>query len=130
MSLLKRVGFYLVGVSIGLIFLAYFFREKRAEFCYLPNCRTLKSIRTQEKIEFSPYIQQLLDNKTISKEQIDSILTYGEVNFSKSNVDRTQDLSEEKCSTYFINGEINKEPTELVVKNCRFKAEILEINKN
>ncbi|MCM5663189.1 DUF4258 domain-containing protein [Galbibacter mesophilus] len=128
MSLLKRVGFYLVGVSLGLIFLAYFFREKRAEFCYLPNCRTLKSIRTQEKIEFSPSVQQLLDNNTISEEQLDSLLTFGEVNFSKSDVDRTQSLSEEKCSTYYIDGQINNKPTELVVKNCRFKAEILDID--
>lgn len=74
-------------------------------------------------------MQQLLDNNTISKEQIDSVLTNGKVNFSKSEVDRTQDLSQEKCSTYFIDGKVNNEPIELVVKNCRFQAEIIRINK-
>ncbi|MEH6704476.1 MAG: DUF4258 domain-containing protein [Galbibacter orientalis] len=129
MPLIKRIGFYLIGLSLGLIFLAYFFKEKRAEFCYLPNCRTLKAIRTQEEINFSSKIQQLIDNNTISEEQIDSVLTYGEVNFSKSNIDREQTNSEDKCSTYYIDGEINNEPVELVVKNCKFVADILDVSK-
>ncbi|MEL4308672.1 DUF4258 domain-containing protein [Joostella sp. CR20] len=128
MPLLKRVGFYLIGLALGLIFLAYFFREKRAEFCYLPNCRTLKSIRTQETINFAPNMQQLIDNKTISEEQIDSVLTYGEVNFSKSDINRDQ-AAEDRCSTYYIDGKINNEPVELVVKNCKFVADILDLNK-
>ena len=95
----------------------------------MPNCRTLKAIRTQEEVNFSPKIQQLIDNNTISEEQIDSVLTYGEVNFSKSNIDREQTNSEDKCSTYYIDGEINNEPVELVVKNCKFVADILDVSK-
>ncbi|MCF8714158.1 DUF4258 domain-containing protein [Joostella atrarenae] len=129
MPLIKRFGFFFIGLALGLIFLAYFFKEKRAEFCYLPNCRTLKSIRTQEKINFAPNMQQLLDNKTITEEQIDSVLTYGDVNFDKSDIARSQTSSEDKCSTYYINGKINNEPVELVVKNCKFVADILDIKK-
>lgn len=129
MSLFKRFGFYLFGVCLGLIFVAYFFKEKRAEFCYLPNCRTLKTIRTQDTLGYSVAIQSLIDNQSIVKENIDSILTYGEVNFSKSNIDRSEVSPSDNCNTYYIDGFINKKPVELVVYNCKFSAEVQELNK-
>ncbi|MCX2680798.1 DUF4258 domain-containing protein [Galbibacter sp. EGI 63066] len=127
MPLLKRIGFFLIGVSIGIVFLAYFFREKRAEFCYLPNCRTLKTIRTQDVVNYSPKMQQLIDNNTVTLEQIDSVLTFGDVNFSKSDIARKRDTKGEKCSTYYIDGNINNKPIELVVENCDTVAEIAQI---
>lgn len=129
MSLFKRFGFYLFGVCLGLIFVAYFFKEKRAEFCYLPNCRTLKTIRTQDTLAYSPKIQYLIDNKSIVKENIDSILTYGEVDFTKSKIDRSDVTPTESCNTYYINGYINNEPVELVVYNCKFSAEVKGLNQ-
>src|SRR5699024_1809240 len=118
MSLFKRFGFYLFGVCLGLIFVAYFFKEKRAEFCYLPNCRTLKTIRTQDTLSYSPAIESLIENQKIAKENIDSILTFGEVNFSKSKIDRSEVSPNENCNTYYIEGYINNQPVELVVYNC------------
>ncbi|EKF56032.1 hypothetical protein I215_03775 [Galbibacter marinus] len=129
MSLFKRFGFYLFGVCLGLIFVAYFFKEKRAEFCYLPNCRTLKTIRTQDTLSFSPSVQSLIDNKKILEENIDSILTYGSVNFTKSKIDRSDVSSFEVCNTYYIDGYVNKQPVELVVYNCKFSAEIQKLNR-
>lgn len=130
MSLFKRFGFYLFGVCLGLIFVAYFFKEKRAEFCYLPNCRTLKTIRTQDTLSYSASIQSLIDNKSIVKENIDSILTYGDVNFTKSKIDRSEvSPSEKNCNTYYIDGYINNELVELVVYNCKFSAEVQKLNK-
>ncbi len=128
MSLFKRFGFYLFGVCLGLIFVAYFFKEKRAEFCYLPNCRTLKTIRTQDTLSYNPAIQFLIDNKEIQEENIDSILTYGKVNFSKSNIDRSDVSSSDVCNTYYIDGYINNKPVELVVYNCKFSAEVQALN--
>jgi len=46
MPLLKRIGYYLGGFSLGLIILAFFFKKKEVEFCYAPNCRVLKYIRS------------------------------------------------------------------------------------
>lgn len=128
MSLFKRFGFYLFGVCLGLIFVAYLFKEKKAEFCYLPNCRTLKTIRTQDTLTYSVEIQNLMDNRKVAKENIDSILTYGEVNFSKSSIDRSEGSPTEKCNTYYVDGYINNEPVELVVYNCKFSAEIRGLN--
>jgi len=66
MAFIKRLGWYLVGVSIGLVFLAFILKKKSGEegidFCYLPNCRVLKDIRSKtfmgililEKVKLSP----------------------------------------------------------------------------
>lgn len=110
-----------------MIFVAYLFKEKNAEFCYLPNCRTLKTIRTQDTITFNSKVQMLLDNQKVAQENIDSILTYGEVNFSKSSIDRSEGSPTEKCNTYYIEGFINNQPIELVVYNCKFSAEIKDL---
>lgn len=128
MSLFKRFGFYLFGVCLGLIFVFYLFKEKKAEFCYLPNCRTLKTIRTQDTLSYSASIQALIDNQRIVKENIDSILTYGDVNFSKSKIDRSDVATNANCNTYYIDGYINNEPVELVVYNCKFSAEVQKLN--
>ena len=51
MAFLKRLGWYLVGLSIGLVFLVFFLKKKTQdtglEFCYLPNCRVLKDLRSK-----------------------------------------------------------------------------------
>lgn len=81
MSLIKRIGFYLIGFSLGLVFLAFFFKEKRTEFCYLPNCRVLKEIRSKE-LTFTPEIQLLIDNNTITLEDF-KILFWKEILISQ-----------------------------------------------
>ena len=51
MEFLKRLGFYMIGLAIGIVFLAFFLKKKSeetgTEFCYFPNCRTLKDIRSK-----------------------------------------------------------------------------------
>jgi len=51
MGFIKRLGWYLLGLSVGLIFLVFFLKKKSDEtgvsFCYLPNCRVLKDIRSK-----------------------------------------------------------------------------------
>lgn len=109
MSIVKRVGFYLIGFSIGVALLAYFFREKRAEFCYFPNCRVLKEIRTKE-LEFSKSYTN--DSTYTVKEIKESILKNGEVDFGKSKVHTTP------CKTYIIEGIIRKNKVTLDVELC------------
>jgi len=47
MSLLKRLGWYLGGFSVGLIILSVFLKKKNAEFCYGIDCRILKNIKSK-----------------------------------------------------------------------------------
>ena len=63
MAFLKRLGFYLIGFSIGLVFLFFFLKKKSdetgASFCYLPNCRVLKELRSKP-LAYSKQIDQMI----------------------------------------------------------------------
>lgn len=104
MGLLKRIGFYLGGFALGLIIVAFIFRGKDTEFCYSPNCRVLKNIRSK-KIQYP---------NTIRKDSllVNTILTEGNVVFSESDTKSTP------CKTYIIEEDNKKEPLKITVKNC------------
>ena len=120
MPLIKRLGYFFIGLSLGIIFLTFFLKGKNAEFCYLPDCRVLKDIRKKEII-FSPEINQLIDNKTITKETIIDILNNGDVLFSKS------DTEARPCKKYVIEGMNNDNTVELSIDNCMEKAVVKSI---
>ncbi|WP_149275904.1 DUF4258 domain-containing protein [Pareuzebyella sediminis] len=124
MAFLKRLGFYLVGLSIGIVFLTLFLKKKSdetgTEFCYFPNCRTLKSIRSKP-MSFSEEVNKLIVNQKLDSVDIMAVLHHGDVNFSKS------DTQSVPCKTYYINGVIRSKQVSLTVKNCINKAVLEEI---
>ena len=118
MAFLKRLGWYLVGLSIGIVFLAFFFKKKSeetgTEFCYLPNCRVLKDIRSKsfavmgkEKDTFS--------FSTMEPDMKDLLLN-GTVDFDRS------DTKSKPCKTYVV----THKNMELHIENCPDKAIIGE----
>jgi hypothetical protein len=52
MKFKHRLGFFLGGFSIGLVFLAFFLKQKKTKFAYGPNDRVLKNIN-DKPIQFS-----------------------------------------------------------------------------
>ena len=48
MSFLKRLGFYLGGFSVGLIFLFFFFNGKRTQCNYAPSARVINDIQQKK----------------------------------------------------------------------------------
>ena len=121
MSLIKTIGLYLIGFSLGLVFLAFFFKEKRTEFCYLPNCRVLKEIRSKE-LTFTPEIQLLIDNNTITLEDFKILFLEGDIDFSRSNTNA------KPCKNYLVNGKIKGNPVEVALKNCANKIVVEKVN--
>ena len=119
MAFLKRLGFYLAGFAIGLVFLAFFFKKKSEEtgvsFCYFPNCRTLKDIRSKP-LSYSDEVRQLLRSKQMDSTEIAHILLEGDVDFGKS------DTKSEDCKTYLIEGKVNEKNAFLTVRNCTQEA--------
>ncbi|QLG47071.1 DUF4258 domain-containing protein [Costertonia aggregata] len=119
MAFLKRLGFYLFGLSIGIVFLTMFLKKKSDEtgvsFCYLPNCRTLKDIRSKP-MSYSPEVSRKLVDKTLDTLDIATILTDGDIDFGNS------DTKSVPCKTYKIEGIINKKETIITVRNCPDKA--------
>lgn len=124
MDFLKRLGFYLVGLSIGIVFLTMFFKKKSAEtgvyFCYLPNCRTLKDIRSKP-MYYSDEVKHKMQEYQIDSLDISYILTEGDVDFGRS------DTKSVPCKTYFVESELKKKEWIFTVRNCANKATIQKI---
>lgn len=119
MAFLKRLGFFLFGLAIGLIFLAFFLKKKSdetgVEFCYFPNCRTLKDIRSKP-LSYSDAVSKMIAGGELDSMGITHILSKGEVDFGKSDT-KTKD-----CKTYIIIGEVKGIEAVMKVKNCPEKA--------
>ncbi|WP_313807473.1 DUF4258 domain-containing protein [Flavobacterium sp.] len=84
MKFTQRLAYYLLGLLLGGIFVYFFFQKKKTEFCYLPNCRVLKDLRSKP-ISIAPEAQQKLNEKWVTMEDIKACLQHGDVDFSQSN---------------------------------------------
>jgi len=84
MKFAHRLAYYLLGVLIGGVFLVFLFKEKRTEFCYLPNCRVLKDIRSKG-LNISKEAEATLKEKWVTIDDVKMSLQYGDVDFSQSN---------------------------------------------
>ena len=118
MKLIHRIGYYLGGFSIGLIFLAFFLSGKKASCSYGLDARVLKNISTKQLV-YSQNVLELLKNKSIDTLTISEILKFGDVDFSK--VDRDLDF----CKLYIIEHEIDEKDIALTVENCETIATIM-----
>ena len=121
MKLIHRIGYYLGGFSIGLIFLAFFLSGKRASCSYGLDARVLKNISTKQLV-YSQNVLELLKNKSIDSLTISEILKLGDVDFSK--VDRDIEF----CKIYIIEHEIDEMDIALTVENCETIATIMSVS--
>ncbi len=111
MSFLKRLGFYLTGLAIGLIFLAFILNRKKAQFCYLPNCRVLKELRSKP-LAYSDLLTRQLAQKQLDSSVVYSFFTDGDIDFGAS------DTKAKPCKTYVIENEIDEQEVLLTLENC------------
>ena len=117
MNFVKRLGFYMGGFSIGLVFLIFFLSGKRAQCNWFPEDRVIADI-SKKSIRLSPEIRELLKSRELDTLSIQMILKYGDVDFSKSNTDTIP------CNRYYINGRQELEKTALIVTNCERYARV------
>ena len=124
MAFLKRLGFYLIGLSIGIVFLTIFLKNKAeetgVEFCYFPNCRTLKDIRSKP-LSYSDDVNTLVKSQQLDSTKIAYFLKEGDVDFKNSNTES------KPCKTYIIKAEVNERPAIMTVINCTEKARIEKV---
>ena len=123
MSLRYRLAFYLFGVTLGIIFLYYFLTAKAesrdVSFCYLPNCRVLKDLRSKPFF-YSEKASKILLEKWIDTLDIKQTLHYGDVDFGNSNT------KNKGPKTYVVKGQTKaKKPITLILTNQTEKV-ILE----
>ncbi|MTG97783.1 MULTISPECIES: DUF4258 domain-containing protein [Myroides] len=123
MKFTQRLAYYLFGILIGCMFLVYFFGEKKTEFCYLPNCRVLKDLRSKPVV-YSPEAENIFKEGWVTDDDVRNTLTYGKVDFSKSNIE------EESGKLYIVKGKNEaKEPIIVEIINYSDKVRLKNIKK-
>lgn len=124
MVILKRLGWYLVGLSIGLIFLVFFLQKKAqetgVEFCYLPNCRVLKDIRSKP-LSYSESGAAAIKSLELDSMAVSTFLKEGKVDFGSS------DTEAKPCKIYRITHQLHGQHLQLTVENCASNAVVLHI---
>lgn len=110
MTFKERLPYFLIGLFIGTIIVAYIFREKNAEFSYGPNARVLKNIRIKKRV-FSEETLQILRKNKLDTSMISTILKNG-------NVDMWNKKRLDSCIQYHIKGKKPNQNIQITVQNC------------
>ena len=118
-----RLAYFLFGALLGCIFLVFFLKKKDADFCYLPNCRVLKDIRSKS-FNVSDEAQEKLDQNWVTMEDVEKTTEFGDVDFSRSKTPY------KGGKIYIIEGKnANNEPIEIEVVNFEKKVLLKDIKK-
>ncbi|MBA5793738.1 DUF4258 domain-containing protein [Flavobacterium sp. xlx-214] len=121
MKFSQRLAYYLLGLFIGGLFVYIFLDAKDTQFCYLPNCRVLKDLRNKP-LTISDKAQIKFDEALINMNDVKMCLTYGDVDFDKSNV------KEGNGKLYVIEGQNSKkEPITVEMINFSEKVTIKDV---
>ena len=124
MKFKHRLAYYLFGLTMGGFLVVFIFNKRGQDFCYLPNCRVLKDLRTKGLI-MSKEAQAKLNEKWVTKEDLQNSLEHGDVDFSKSNKP-----AEGGGKLYVVEGRTAKdEAIILEVVNHTDKAVLRDIKK-
>ena len=123
MKFIHRFAYYLVGLIFGLFFVAMVFSGKDTRCNYFPNARVLNDLRNK------PFLYDIEASKKLAEDWVDTTdvkntLTYGDVDFDKSNI------KEEGGKLYIIYGKTSKDQEiTLEVINYSDKAVVRNIIK-
>lgn len=121
MKFYQRFAYYLVGLVIGCFFVALVLSGKDTRCNYFPNARVLNDLRNKP-FQYSIEASRKLSEDWIDTVDIKNTLTYGDVDFDKSNV------TYEKGKIYIIEGQTTKNDTiTLRVINYKNKAVLEDI---
>jgi hypothetical protein len=123
MSFKYRFAYYLVGFILGSFFVAAVLTGKDTRCNYFPNARVLNDLRNKP-FEYSKEASLVLAENWIDTTDIKNTLTYGDVDFDKSNVK----IGNGKI--YIVEGKtVKNQAIELKVINYASKAVLKEISK-
>jgi hypothetical protein len=123
MRLRYRFAYYLIGFTLGLFFVTAMFIGKDTRCNYFPNARVLNDLRNKP-FEYSENAVQILSQKWLDSTDIKNTLTYGDVDFDRSNVEVGNG------KRYIIEGKTTKnQAITLEVINYADKAVLKNITK-
>lgn len=101
MKFYQRFAYYLSGFAIGMVFLFFILNGKDTSCNYFPNARVLKDLRSKP-FHYSDLAKEKLAQSWIDSVDIKNTLTYGDVDFSRSNI------KEGSGKRYIIEGKNSK----------------------
>lgn len=123
MTFKYRLGYYMVGFSIGIFVVAMVWSGKDARCNYFPNARVLSNFRTKP-FEFSPNAKQQFTQGWVDSVDVVNTLKYGDVDFDQSNIPL------EGGKKYIVEGKTkNNLPITLEIVNYEEKAVLKNIMK-
>lgn len=118
-----RLGYYLVGFSLGLFLVAAIWSGKDTRCNYFPNSRVLNNIR-MKPFYYSEEASKVLAEPWIDTIDIKNTFKYGDVDFDKSNI------AFERGKLYTVEGKtVNNVPFVVEVVNYDQKAVLKSIAK-
>jgi hypothetical protein len=120
----SRLAYYLFGVLGGSIILFFILNQKKSRCSYFPNDRVLNNLRTKP-FHYSKEASSILNESWIDTTDIKNTLTYGDVDFDRSNI-----KNEKGAKIYVIEGQtLKKKPIELIIENYENRAILKDIKK-
>ncbi len=123
MKFYQRFAYYLVGLVMGSFVVTAIFIGKDTRCNYFPNARVLNDIRTKP-FYYSPEAEKTLAERWVDTADIRNTLTYGDVDFDKSNV------MVEKAKLYTVDGQTTKkQQITIEILNYPDKAVLRSIHK-
>lgn len=123
MKFYQRLAYYLSGFALGIFFLMMILNGKDTSCSYFPNARVLKDIRNKP-FGYSDIAKSKLAEKWVDTADIRKTLTYGDVDFDKSNIKKGSG------KLYTIEGKTSKnQPIILEIINYSDKALVQDIKK-
>ena len=123
MKFYQRLAYYLSGFALGIVFLMMILNGKDTGCSYFPNARVLKNLRSKP-FYYSETAKQKLNEKWVDTSDIRRTLTYGDVDFSKSNI------KVKGGKLFIIEGKTTKNlPIVLEVINNEDKAYLVDIKR-
>jgi hypothetical protein len=123
MKFYQRLAYYLSGFALGIFFLMMILNGKDTSCSYFPNARVLKNLRSKP-FYYSETAKQKLNQKWVDTSDIRRTLTYGDVDFSKSNI------KVKGGKLFIIEGKTTKNlPIVLEVINNENKAYLVDIKR-
>jgi hypothetical protein len=121
--LVKRIFYYLVGLSLGSIAVYFFWQKKNASFDYGMDARTLKTIRIRERM-YSDEAKIAMLKFNIDTLKVSTILHNGDVDFGKGNP------RQKPCAEYYITGKKELKNVSLLIKRCDSIATVEKVILN
>lgn len=123
MTIWRKLLYYGIGVSMGVLMVFFLFGDRDIQCSYFPNDRVLHDLRKKEVI-YQPAIKKQMLELRIDTADIRAMLLGGDVDF-----ERSETRQEDSCKTYWIDFERESDPAfSALWQNCDSTATILEIH--